>query len=201
MNNLVGKIIQAIGIIEILAGLIAGFVFGTTYDEFGTSTFHIQSALIWWISGIVTGMLLIGFSEVIKLLDNINNKLGNSKISINSHENTQGNLHETISSPQLNENRETSNNVGSLRLRKNYTKKIPASNKKIIEKYLSSNEVTYDELYSTPFENYVIIKTNEGYQIVKVQGYKPTILTENDWPEEMKEWFESEYTNPQKDIR
>jgi hypothetical protein len=204
MNNLVGKIILVIGFVEIFAGLLVGLVFGSATDAYGTSTFNIKIALIWWISGFVTGMLFIGFSEVIKLLDNINNKLGNNKLSNNKSGNNSENIPVeklSISSPILNENSETTNMVGNLRLRKNYTKEIPTSNKKVIVTYLRSNQVPFDELYSTPFENFVIILINERYYIVKVSGYKPTILTENDWTEEMKEWFESEYTNLQKDIR
>lgn len=88
MENSIAKVIRIIGIIEIFAGLFLGLYFGksTTMDEYlddYTTTINWSVAFIWIGAGVVSGMLLYGFSEVIELIHNINKKLGNDTESNN----------------------------------------------------------------------------------------------------------------------
>ncbi|WP_099157539.1 hypothetical protein [Virgibacillus ndiopensis] len=80
-ENVVAKILFIIGIAEMVVGLLIGIILANAgyYNGFVWSTF-----LAWTIGGSVTGMLFIGFSEVIKLLHMINRK-------INAREATVGN--------------------------------------------------------------------------------------------------------------
>jgi len=61
-NNVIAKVLFVIGALEIIAGIILGIALGTEEE----SAFHF---FLWLVSGTVSGMLFIGISEVINLLD------------------------------------------------------------------------------------------------------------------------------------
>ncbi|QHS23769.1 hypothetical protein GWK91_12780 [Virgibacillus sp. MSP4-1] len=77
-NNIIAKALYVIGILEIVAGIILGIAFGnvevdeyfSSYNEFSWSIFFM-----WSIAGTVSGVLFIGFSEVIKILENMANRV------------------------------------------------------------------------------------------------------------------------------
>lgn len=69
-ENSVSKTIYYVGIAEMVAGIILGFILG--YDG---SDEHWSIVLTWSVTGFVSGMLFLGFSEVIRLLDGIYSKL------------------------------------------------------------------------------------------------------------------------------
>jgi len=74
-KNHIASILFVIGIIVIVLSFVIGIVVGSTANMF-FPRFVMFAALPWWLGGFTTGMLLIGFAEVIKLLHQINNKLG-----------------------------------------------------------------------------------------------------------------------------
>lgn len=63
----VAKVIKGIGWLTIACGLIAGFTVGR--DKYNDIIFEI--AMLYWVAGIVSGMLLVGFGKVIDLLEGI----------------------------------------------------------------------------------------------------------------------------------
>ena len=69
-GNSIAETIRIIGIIEIIAGLIIGLFAGSQYR-----VFVWQLALTWWAVGAVSGIIFIGFAEVIRLLHEINVKI------------------------------------------------------------------------------------------------------------------------------
>ncbi len=80
MHNLIAKIIRVIGwtiiIIGVIAGFFAGFVVGgVMFIEYFFQDFSWSAALIVWISTALSGILLMGFSEIIELLDSIKRKI------------------------------------------------------------------------------------------------------------------------------
>lgn len=64
-NNSVGNALFTIGVIEIIAGLLLGVVFGL----YGSSAVYMF--FLWSGVGIISGFLFIGFAEVIHLLQGI----------------------------------------------------------------------------------------------------------------------------------
>ena len=74
MENGVAKTIKIVGILEMLAGFIIGYFLGNEGTGY-SSEMHESVFIYWVIIGFVSGMLFIGFSEVIQLLHNINEKL------------------------------------------------------------------------------------------------------------------------------
>jgi len=66
MENIVGNTIKVVAWIIFVAGVIGGFVIAVS-ETFTT-------AIIVWVATIVIGTLLLGFSEVIKLLQQLVDK-------------------------------------------------------------------------------------------------------------------------------
>lgn len=76
-ENLVAKILYVIGIVLMVSGLLFGFIFASFDFHYGG--FISPIFIPWALGGFIFGMLFIGFSEVIKLLHEINGKLQMSK--------------------------------------------------------------------------------------------------------------------------
>ncbi|MBE1446093.1 hypothetical protein [Paenibacillus sp. OAS669] len=83
-TNLISKMLLIIGVVEIIAGIICGIYFGNkvTYELSSisgrmkeVSGFQFAVAIQWWVGSIIGGLVIIGFSEIIKLLQNISNIL------------------------------------------------------------------------------------------------------------------------------
>ena len=64
-ENGVAIAIRILALITIIGGLILGFILGKDpyYDEFSFAL-----AVVYWAAGIVTGIILLGFAEIIRLL-------------------------------------------------------------------------------------------------------------------------------------
>lgn len=64
-ENGVASAIRILALITIIGGLILGFILGKDpyYDEFSFAL-----AVVYWAAGIVTGIILLGFAEIIRLL-------------------------------------------------------------------------------------------------------------------------------------
>jgi len=76
-DNPIARILLVVGILEIIAGFICGIVFSQVEVQgyIGKETeFNITVFFTWFISTLVSGLLIIGFSEVIRLLSSINYK-------------------------------------------------------------------------------------------------------------------------------
>ena len=67
-DNVVAKVVKALGVIIIVLGTIVSFVI--THDNFSLAVFLEVEFFC-----VVGGMLLIGFAEIIKLLEDIKDKL------------------------------------------------------------------------------------------------------------------------------
>lgn len=66
----VSNILYVIGILTIIAGIVIGLIEleqPVPGYQYVTET-HPELFFAWFITGLVTGMLLIGFSEIIRLL-------------------------------------------------------------------------------------------------------------------------------------
>jgi uncharacterized protein YkvS len=68
-KNKVALTLFILGILEIVICFIIGFVSGQPEESY--DKFIIANALYWWIGGFVSGMLVIGLSELLNLLQQI----------------------------------------------------------------------------------------------------------------------------------
>lgn len=69
-ENMIGNTIKVVGWIIFAAGLIAGFVVGVDIS--------FITAMMVWVASLVTGAILLGISEVIKLLQKLVDQKGSS---------------------------------------------------------------------------------------------------------------------------
>ncbi len=87
MNDMSNNIAQAlfiIGILSIITGVISGLYYGSSEEYYVLGGF--QGVLGWTalISGVVSGIVFLGFSEVIKLLQGIYNLQKNKQDEMNA---------------------------------------------------------------------------------------------------------------------
>jgi hypothetical protein len=74
-SNIV-TVLNVIAVIIIVGGIIAGFVMGYQGAEYRSNNeFQMKVAFIWWAYSIVIGVVLLGFSKIINLLEKIDHKL------------------------------------------------------------------------------------------------------------------------------
>ena len=66
-SNFTAKVIMIIAIVIYVCGFIAGIMVGQQVESFLT-------ILLYWVAAALSGSLMLGFSEVIRLLHEINQK-------------------------------------------------------------------------------------------------------------------------------
>lgn len=67
-SNILATAIMIIGIVIYLCAFFAGIMLGQAAESFMTM-------LLFWVAGVLSGTLMLGFSEVIRLLHEINQKV------------------------------------------------------------------------------------------------------------------------------
>jgi hypothetical protein len=82
LSNFIASVIRRIGlgviIITIITGFYTGWKTGNVISwKYFLDDFALSVALGIWLPGIIGGVLLIGFSEVIELLENIKKEVEN----------------------------------------------------------------------------------------------------------------------------
>ncbi|MEH7391291.1 hypothetical protein [Bacillus sp. JJ1474] len=75
--NKVANAIRGIGVLEIVAGIIIGFFLAEDY------LFNWTTFLLWSGAGFVSGIMFIGFAEIIDLLHSINSKIKGTDVETN----------------------------------------------------------------------------------------------------------------------
>lgn len=79
-KNPVATTLTVISWIIFIGGFIAGIVLGKqpvirgTYYQHVDMEFSFAAALVWWATSFISGMIFLGFAEIIKLLHAIKNK-------------------------------------------------------------------------------------------------------------------------------
>lgn len=74
-ENKVAKVLTGIAYAIFIVGAIFGFVMGYTKDILDdTYSFSFAVAIAWWGVSFIGGMFMLGFAEIIKLLNAIKNK-------------------------------------------------------------------------------------------------------------------------------
>lgn len=67
-SNIVEKVIKIIAIVIYVCGFFAGIMVGLQVESFLTT-------LLYWVAAALSGTMMLGFSEVIRLLHEINSKI------------------------------------------------------------------------------------------------------------------------------
>ena len=67
-SNFIAKVIKIIAIVIYVCGFFAGIMVGLQVESF-------LITLLYWVAAALSGTMMLGFSEVIRLLHEINSKI------------------------------------------------------------------------------------------------------------------------------
>lgn len=76
-KNIIATIIKVIAFIVYIGGFFAGLTFGyqtNTFNSYSSHDFSFTVALTYWAISFISGTFILGFSEIINLLNDIKNK-------------------------------------------------------------------------------------------------------------------------------
>jgi hypothetical protein len=162
-ENTVGKILKVIGGIIIVVGIIFGLIIGSRAGRFGL----IPSVYI-IVTTFVSGMLFIGFAEIIKLLHEINLKLNGNEKEVEK---------EDVELCQ----KEHDNNIINW--------EADSRDKAQIQELFKDNNQSVKEIIQTPKQFIYAVKTDGAIKLVETGGFKPKLLNIEEYPE-IKEWVQ-----------
>lgn len=165
-QNSVAKVLRFIGIAIMIGGLFFAIIIGSSAPEGGL---FWSSALTVLFSGFTTGMLFVGFSEVIALLQKIYNQLHQDRF-------------ETPAS--------TSSDVPKGVEQKNWHPS-PQNLEAILELYQDKN---VREIKASPYEDYCVVQIEgeDHIEVVELGGFKPKKVSADSEPElvnNLQKWF------------
>ncbi|WP_226681402.1 hypothetical protein [Sutcliffiella horikoshii] len=157
MQNQIGAVLKVVGGIVIALGLLLGIIGASQTNSF---LFFVTT----FLGSLVTGMVLIGLSEIICILEGINENIPKRRRKMASSSNDT-----LLSTPPQ-----------------------PMSTKEEddIKDFLKKHDVEIDKIIPTPKEDFFIIKTTARYMLIEMGGFTPKIIEEEKWPEELVGWFE-----------
>lgn len=157
MQNQIGAVLKVVGGIVIALGFFLGIIGGAQTQSF---LFFVTTLL----GALVTGMVLIGLSEIIRILEMINENIPKrrKKIAVSSNDTL---INET---PQP----------------------LNTKEQEDIKSFLQKHNMEIEKIIPTPMEDFFFIKTSARYMLIEMGGYTPKIIDEEKWPEELVGWLE-----------
>jgi hypothetical protein len=163
-QNSVGKVLRVIGVVVMIGGFFIALISGSSN---GVNWSQTLPALF---SSFVTGMVFIGFSEVIALLHKIHLQLPQNDIKATARENNQQEVEHLLAQIDWQPSPEDLENIQELYSGQNI--KIEAS----------------------PFEDYCVVQIDgkDHIEVVEVGGFKPKKITVDSEPElfnKIQNWF------------
>ncbi|MED4016973.1 MULTISPECIES: hypothetical protein [Sutcliffiella] len=165
-ENRIAEIIVRIGVGIIAFGFLFGIVIGASHFEF-----DLLMALKWWVVSFVTGILFIGFAEVIELLHKIHEKVGlalgkENESNIPVFNDTNPKYRQTEWSLSM----EEENSIRNM-----FNGKILA-------------------ITETPFQDIVYVELeNNAYKILEVGYFTPKEVPFNLLTDELNEWLKEKH--------
>lgn len=164
MKNKVGGILRIIGFGIIIIGSILAL-------QVISQTNSLSIGAGFFFEMFVTGMVFIGFAEVINLLNSINYKMG-----------PDGNVdNEQVKKETLPLN--TQNPAVAAR-----------DEKEIVNFYAARNKAV-DKIIHTPYQDYYIVNVDGNSVLVELGGFNPVEYQESNWPGEIREWHKDNHNS------
>ncbi|MGM0835451.1 MAG: hypothetical protein ACQEV7_04800 [Bacillota bacterium] len=164
MENKVGGILRIIG----YGIIIIGFIFAVQVIS-ETEIFRLGVALFFKM--FVTGMVFIGFAEVINLLQSINNKIKPLDNDDMVH----------VEQKSLPENKDHFEATGSAEAE--------------IREFYDERNRNVQEIKPTPFQDFYIVNVDGITVLVELGGFSPEVYASNNWPAEINTWHEENLKN------
>lgn len=169
-DNIIAKILFFTGLIVIVIGIITGISEGNAENEFGISVM-----LYWWLSSIFLGLLFIGLSEIINLLQALVDK----KAGIEKEYNVQANA-ETSRQPSFSTKENNADN-------KDFVAMISFSNVKMegIVRVQANKIILFKKKKTDPIKNMKLLYSidltrTSGFAINSANAQELTILHLNE---------------------
>ncbi|NLP52874.1 hypothetical protein [Bacillus sp. RO1] len=162
MQNQIGAVLKVVGGIVIALGLLLGIFGGTQTNSF---LFFVTT----FLGSLVTGMVLIGLSEIIRILEVMNENMPKRRRKLSKKSNAT--LIEATPQPMSTKEEDD------------------------IKSFLHKHDIEIEKIIPTPKEDYFIIKTSARHILIEMGGFSPKIINEEKWPEELLGWFEHNYQN------
>ena len=181
-ENSIAQVISWVGIITWIISFILGLYLGNSF-YYG---YDWSVTFSWWASGFVSGILIIGFSEVIELLHKIYHGQRNTSEDKVVVQNSFVRM-EKVGLSEENLLKFFQKNNPSWPIDQNVIQKI-------VDLYDMQGKII-EEVTITPFEKHLIVKTKKKgdtisyYEIVKTYGNDP-INFPIEKELEIKNWFE-----------
>lgn len=157
MQNQIGAVLKVVGGIVIALGFLLGIIGGTQTQSF---LFFVTT----FLGSLVTGMVLIGLSEIIRILEVINKNIPKRRRKMASSSNDT-----LLSAP---------------------SRPMSTKEEDDIKDFLKKHDVNIEKIIPTPKEDFFIIKTSARYMLIEMGGFTPKIIEEEKWPEELVGWLE-----------
>ncbi|KPB06314.1 hypothetical protein AAV98_00465 [Bacillus sp. CHD6a] len=157
MQNQIGAVLKVVGSIVIALGLLLGLIGGSQANSF---LFFVTT----FLGSLVTGMVLIGLSEIIRILEVINENIPKRRRKM-----VRGSNDTLFDSP---------------------SQAMSTKEEDDIKDFLQKHDIEIEKIIPTPTEDYFIIKTSARYILIEMGGFTPKIINEDKWPEDLVGWFE-----------
>lgn len=153
MKNIISRILFIAGIVVIILGFIVSLLF--TQHEFVTEFGNIFSSftLSFLLIHVVIGIVLIGLSEIIKLL----------QVLVNHHVENEAIVNSPNKKPSV-------RNV-------NYEKGVPASIKKEIIDFYADQLIKIDDIHVTTIADVYVVNRGNEKDLIELGGFHPTIIS------------------------
>lgn len=145
-KNIIAYILQGIGVLIIVINLFRAL---NSVELLGG-----QTAFDIFLQGAIYGSLLLGFGEVIRLMQGLFNQR----------------------EPELLVNEPVSSE-GYRVLQESEEQFISEANRQKITDFYAKKNLEFDRLEATPYDGYVIVYRNGGREIIDLNGFKPEILS------------------------
>lgn len=155
MDNTVGKILQILGFVVIGIGIILAFILAAETDSIGM-------ALSPLFTSFVGGMVLIGFAEIIRLLERVVQKVNPFPIEI-------------VSDSEVEATEQPEN--------------LSEKNEMEIKTFLQNNDIEYELIEPTPREDFFIVVLKNEALLIELGSFQPKLISKDKWPNDLRKWY------------
>lgn len=176
-ENKISMVLFVIGLIYIFLGFILGIALGEEnipggYER-GRQIWSVT--FTWWSGGFVSGMIFIGFSEIIEQLHQSNDLKRKELISLNI---LDGPPPYEISSEEEIEVETPS-----------VARQLAKVDEVMIYELYAKKKQEVKRIINTPFQDFCLVEVNGEFDLIEVGSFKPELKDINQFIE-IKKWFE-----------
>jgi hypothetical protein len=160
----VAGILQTIGIVTIAIGGISAIIIGSETNSF-------MFGLLTFIYAGVSGMLFVGFAEVIRLLTKIDAKIAGKE----SVSNPNGPIQQSIAKKE--------DNPKNRQVKKHEFEEILD--------FYKQRGISINRVVVAPKHDFFLVTLDDGSdELIELGGFRPEVTPQEKWDQEMVNWYE-----------